>query len=83
MKTKLKHILNVEANKSILYGKTTYYMVWSPTYHQWFYPSLKDWNEIPKKELKFLMNQEVIKLSIRNDMDGYIAIFLKSTRKTK
>lgn len=82
MKTKLKHILNVEANKDTYTGKETFYMVWSPVHHYWIYPE-KEWGGLSKKEKRFLLKQTVVKIGLRNTCLNHIAIFLKDYGKKK
>lgn len=86
MKTKLKHLLNSQVfiNNTELYGKITHYMIWSPVHHQWIYPEDCTWCEyLTKKERDFLLNQEVVRIGLRNDMPNHIAIFLKDLGKDK
>lgn len=82
MKTKLKHFLRVPLNDKESTGKITEYMVWSPIHHFWIYPS-KDWAELNKREQRFLLKQEVVKIGLRNDSPNRIALFLKDHGKEK
>ena len=83
MKTKLKHFLRVSLNDNESTGRVgVEYMVWSPIHHFWIYPS-KDWVELNKREQRFLLKQEVVKIGLRNDSPNYIALFLKDYGKEK
>ena len=85
MKTKLKHFINVPLNDAEDTGRVDVkYMVWSPVQHSWIYP-LKDWswNRLNKKQQKFLLKQEVVKIGLRNDNKKYIALFLKDYGKER
>lgn len=83
MKTTLKHILQIEFNHDLSFGKDTYIMIWSPVDHCWFYEDdLK--NRInPKYLKKFLLKQEVMRIGLRNDSLQNIAVFLKDYGKVK
>ena len=87
MKTKLKHFINVPTNLTDeTIGKIpTHYMVWSPVHHSWFYPTnfSHEWVNMSNKEKKFLLKQEVIKVSLRNDEPYKVALFLKDYGKEK
>lgn len=80
-KTRLKHLMNVEYNLNEAYGKRTEYMIWSPVHHCWLYQ--RDLIGMNKRRYKFLMNQKVIRVSLRNDNPNYIAIFLEDYDKPK
>ena len=82
-KTKLKHILRVPLNKDEAYGKVTSLMIWSPVHHYWLSPYNMTTDLMTKKEIKFLMNQEVVRMGLRNDKLDSIAIFLKDYGKEK
>lgn len=83
MKTKLKHIIKVELNKDEAYGKDTYLMIWSPVHHYWVHDFSVNTDLMTKREIKFLMRQEVVKMGLRNDTSDTIAIFLKDYGKEK
>lgn len=85
MKTKLKHFLNVPTNKDkqSLGRVPVQYMIWSPVYHWWIYPDNSQWEMFSKREKKFLLNQEVVLIGLRNDTPNRVALFLKDYGKEK
>lgn len=82
-KTKLKDILRIELNKDEAYGKVTEIMIWSPVHHSWLYERDLLTMGHKSRQYKFLMNQQVMKMGLRNDNLKYIAIFLKDYDKEK
>ena len=83
MKTLLKHILQIKPNEDSTLGKFTRYMVWSSIHHSWIYPNDWSYDNLTKAEKKFLLKQEVVTISLRNDSLNFIAIFLKDYGKEK
>lgn len=83
MKTTLKHILQVDINpEENPFGRGTQVMIWSPVDHCWLFED--DIIRINDKYFnKFLLKQEVVRIGLRNDMPGHIAIFLKDYGKEK
>ena len=82
MKTTLKHILQVQLNDEEAYGKKTHIMIWSPVDHCWIFEETLE-NYINPEWYKFLLKQEVMRISLRNDMPNNIAIYLRDYGKEK
>ncbi len=85
MKTRLKHILQIQFNDNEGLGKITHLMVWSPVDHCWYFEDYfeQDFLKTNKKYLKFLLNQEVVRIGLRNDTLDTIAVFLKDYGKER
>lgn len=77
MKIKLKHLLKIKLNTDEMYGKITKFMVWSPVLHYWVVEDEPTYDNLAPSDKKFLLNQDVVKLGLRNDMPDHLAIFLK------
>lgn len=77
MKVKLKRLLKIKLNKDVMYGKETKFMIWSPVLHYWVVEDEPTFEDLSLRDKKFLLNQEVVKLGLRNDMPNHLAIFLK------
>ena len=75
--------MKVKLNDNEAYGKVTFLMIWSPVHHYWIHDFSVDTNLMTKREIKFLLKQEVVKMGLRGDTKDTIAIFLKDYGKEK